>query len=337
MPELEQDPPKRRRGITYAIVSADVWTNPKVCKAISKAGPLAALVWIFALTRNAAHGRTGVFPASEFEAWYIARQLGASEADAERAIVACSDVRLTLHDGDQIQIVGWSEDWKRADLTAAETERKRAYRLKISTAATSDSADQKRSDQKEEQNRDVPDKSRTSAGQVPLGPELSRSKRKAKAKPDSPTELELASVRTVLGKLTARNGVAYQGSKEHTRLIVARLREGYSEMDLRGVIGYCATELGWRDKPDMLPYLRPETLFGPETFTRYVEPARAWLAKLPRDRDGQKRAGATIHVLPLPRDPGPANVPQIERQGAQAMLGDAIASLFPNLEASNDE
>jgi uncharacterized phage protein (TIGR02220 family) len=100
--------------------------------------------------------------------------------------------------------------------------------------------------------------------------------RPKKAKPGDPTDAELTSVRSVLAKLGERNGVRYAGAKAHVQLVVARLRDGYSEMDLRKVIAYCAVELGWASDANMGRYLRPETLFGPQTIARYVEPARSW-------------------------------------------------------------
>lgn len=95
-----------------------------------------------------------------------------------------------------------------------------------------------------------------------------------KSKEPSYTEHEQASVRVILDRLSERSGVKYQGSKEHTRLIVARLRDGCSEWDLRRVIGYCAERLKWEEKPEMRAYLRPETLFGPQTIAKYLDPAR---------------------------------------------------------------
>jgi uncharacterized phage protein (TIGR02220 family) len=97
-----------------------------------------------------------------------------------------------------------------------------------------------------------------------------------------PTESELASVATVLGKLTGHNGVRYSGTPAHTRLIVSRLREGLSEMDLRVVVYYCAVAKGmeWATSPEMVRFLRPETLFGPNTIARYLDAARSWYATL---------------------------------------------------------
>ena len=88
---------------------------------------------------------------------------------------------------------------------------------------------------------------------------------------------ELAARDRVLERLGKRNEVKYEGSKKHTELIVARLREGRTEDDLRRVIAYCAEELGWQEKTHKChAYLRPETLFGPETIERYVYKAREY-------------------------------------------------------------
>lgn len=110
------------------------------------------------------------------------------------------------------------------------------------------------------------------------------------------TESELASVRTVLDRLSDRSGVKYQGSKEHTRLIVARLRDGCSEWDLRRVIGYCAERLAWEADPKMRTYLRPETLFGPQTIAKYLDAARAWAPHEPPTPSGGASSNA-LHIV----------------------------------------
>lgn len=119
-------------------------------------------------------------------------------------------------------------------------------------------------------------------GTKPAEPVLARRRgRPPGAKPADATAAEQASVRTVLAKLAGHNGVRYSGTAEHSRLILRQLRDGVSEMDLRAVVGYCALELGWRDDEQMKKYLRPETLFGPVTIARYLDPARTWFSALP--------------------------------------------------------
>lgn len=103
--------------------------------------------------------------------------------------------------------------------------------------------------------------------------------RSRKPKPSEPTADERSSALFVLRKLTDRSGVRYSGTDEHVRLIVRQFRSGVTEADLRKVIGYCAVELDWEDNPDMAKYLRPETLFGPKTISKYLDAARDWFAK----------------------------------------------------------
>lgn len=102
-----------------------------------------------------------------------------------------------------------------------------------------------------------------------------RSRRRGKT---TPTPAELASARVVLERLGQQNGTTYSMADRHVQLVVGRLREGISELELRAVIAYCADPapgLGWRGDPKMHKALRPETLFGPESIQRYLDPARS--------------------------------------------------------------
>lgn len=87
----------------------------------------------------------------------------------------------------------------------------------------------------------------------------------------------------MLGVLTKYSGVVYQlergGAPTESVLLVAhRMRDGLTELDLRSIVAYCghASGQGWADKPEMRPYLRPATLFGPKTHAKYLDPARSW-------------------------------------------------------------
>jgi uncharacterized phage protein (TIGR02220 family) len=126
---------------------------------------------------------------------------------------------------------------------------------------------------------------RPSGGGSPGLPGLKRAIAKGrKIKPNAPTPAETRLARVVLEKLGGQNGVQYTGTTEHIRLIVARLREGIPETDLRAVIGYCSVYLDWSSKPEMEPFLRPETLFGPKTISKYLDAARRWMQSLPEDK-----------------------------------------------------
>jgi uncharacterized phage protein (TIGR02220 family) len=96
------------------------------------------------------------------------------------------------------------------------------------------------------------------------------------------TDAERASAKLILRKLGERNDIEYTGTDEHMRLIINQLRLGRTEMELRGIVGYCASE--WADQEEMRKYLRPETLFGPKTISKYLDPSRAWVKSLPPDR-----------------------------------------------------
>lgn len=104
------------------------------------------------------------------------------------------------------------------------------------------------------------------------------SRSRARRGKTTPTPAELASARVVLERLGQQNGTTYSMADRHVQLVVGRLREGISELELRAVIAYCADPapgLGWRGDPKMHKALRPETLFGPESIQRYLDPARS--------------------------------------------------------------
>lgn len=118
---------------------------------------------------------------------------------------------------------------------------------------------------------------------APAAPTAARSRSRPSKPSAEPTPAERAVCDVVLSKLGARNGVTYRGAPPHLRLITARLRDGCTEADLRKVIHYAASSrsvggLGWADDEKMRVCLRPETLFGPETIARYLDPAVAWCA-----------------------------------------------------------
>ncbi|NUO49775.1 MAG: hypothetical protein HOV80_13045 [Polyangiaceae bacterium] len=297
-------------ALSWCKVASNLDSHPK----IRRAGRNGREVFLFALRRNAEPGNPvpGRLPKAQLEAWYIADQLMMSESDASDGIARAVTAELLVVDGDAYQIVGWNDDEWGRPFTGSE--RTRAWRDKrrqqpspdvtdrhavtngddsnvtpsheVTLGDACDGREERRSEEKRGDEKEK-NSARPSGGGAPLELEPPRPAGKRKPRPSDPTEAELASVRVVLEKLTARNGVRYSGTAEHTRLIVGRLREGASEMDLRVVIGYCAEELGWKGDPAMEKFLRPETLFGPKTIAKYLDPARAWFAKLPPDEPVQ--------------------------------------------------
>lgn len=83
----------------------------------------------------------------------------------------------------------------------------------------------------------------------------------------------------VLAKLGERNGISYTGCDSHVKLVVERFREGRTEIALRKIIAYCAEGKKWEGDEKMREHLCPETLFGPQTISKYHDAAQSWAAR----------------------------------------------------------
>lgn len=311
-------------------VSAHLDSHPKV----RRAGNLGRQIFEFALRRNAELDGAGVIPADHMEPDYLADVLMLSPEQAtagiQRAVHAkllapCADelsghgpdTKVTVRTGHapssenvticNYAIVGWDDEWGKTPLSEAERKRLQRARQRDSSMSrncpdtkvtNSDCPDSHGSDQRRSEKKDL-----ISADQVSGGdPESSAGKKHVgRRKPADPTPSESASIDTVLAKLSAVSGIQLRGAQAHVRLILARLREGITELELRAVVAYCGEE--WKSDPKMQRYLRPETLFGPETIARYLDPART----LYRDRmaeaarDEGKSVPQTQHSLELVR------------------------------------
>ena len=118
---MAEEPGARRRTAIglYAILSVEFFSNHKVRKA-GRMTALGPFVYAFALTRNAKHGRTGSFPATELEPWFLADQLQIGEPEAAAALEACVGVELLAVDGKLAIVCGWDEAWARRSLTESE-------------------------------------------------------------------------------------------------------------------------------------------------------------------------------------------------------------------------
>jgi uncharacterized phage protein (TIGR02220 family) len=157
-------------------------------------------------------------------------------------------------------------------------------------------------DQEQKQEQDLRVRAQSATAALSLNPKLDLFKdlvdhhateKRRERRPTKPSQYEpqeLESAIRILAKLTAQNGIAYTGTKEHVRLIVAQLRNGITEMEMRAIIGYCAVRKGWKDDPEFVEYLRPETLFGPRNISKYLDPARQWFASLQDDKPAQEAA-----------------------------------------------
>lgn len=75
-------------------------------------------------------------------------------------------------------------------------------------------------------------------------------------------------VNEIIDYLNHQTGRNYRKVSSNTRLIEARLKEGYTVHDFQTVIDKKCME--WLNDPEMKQYLRPETLFSPKHFESYL-------------------------------------------------------------------
>lgn len=115
-----------------------------------------------------------------------------------------------------------------------------------------------------------PDHRHVDAPKVDVGPFPRKPPKRRAAIPPEAREV----AERVLARLGEHNGVRYTVSDRHALLIARQLAIGVTELELRAVVAYCAVDLAWKRDERMRQYLRPETLFGPETIAKYLDPAR---------------------------------------------------------------
>jgi uncharacterized phage protein (TIGR02220 family) len=106
--------------------------------------------------------------------------------------------------------------------------------------------------------------------QGPIAPRVKR-------KPGHATQDEREKALRILSKLSERNGIKYQGGAVHVQLIASQLRSGVTEGEMRAIVAMQAEK--WGKSPQMLEYLRPETLFGPRTIAKYLDEAKTKYAE----------------------------------------------------------
>lgn len=274
-------------GLPWIKIASNLDSHPK----IRRAGRLGREVFMFALRKNGDSFVPGIVPGPMLDPWYIADQLMMTETEAQHGIQQCQLAGLLVQLDSSWSIVGWDDqEWGVPEHTEKYTTSRREgglARAKSATrgpggafqpASTSSAGPAETPASTSNQHSQV-DKIRleeirvenTEAGPPGLVVAAGTSRtRKPKAVYSEP---ELASAFVVLEKLGAVSKTEYSGARAHLKLIVGRLREGLTEMDLRRIVAYCADE--WEAKPEMQKYLRPETLFGPETHAKYLDAARA--------------------------------------------------------------
>lgn len=90
--------------------------------------------------------------------------------------------------------------------------------------------------------------------------------------PDPPAGEFMRIVERVIGHLNEKANKRFSTENLNTRaLIRERLAEGYTEEDLKAVVTVIVHQ--WSHEPEMMMYIRPETLFG-RHFESYLQAAR---------------------------------------------------------------
>ncbi len=311
---------------TWRPVDNRVWSDRKFLS-LSEDG---RVLWLFLLTTTFAKSIPGVIVAGEAAlaeelGWKVERYRKGFGELVEKRLAVSRDGRLIwLRNGLKYQriagpnsIKGMSKIWDNIPDCALKHELWQALKVAckswdrlfakgfpepiVDTFANGSIQEQEQDqDQEQDQEQEIEESASPSAGSSsPLDVLKTKvdaatgdiGKRRArKPKPSEPTGEEREAALRVLAKLSERNGVRYSGTDEHIKLIAYHLRRGVEEMHLRYVIAYCAAEKEWVGNPKMEHYLRPETLFGKENLSKYLDPALTWVSKLPDDN--QPSAGA---------------------------------------------
>lgn len=104
----------------FAKIDCNFHSNRKAMKA----GRLGREVYIFVLCINAQRGALGEFPAEDLDPWYVSRQLQMEEDEASEGIQRCIQERLIEIDDGLVRIVGWTDDYAKYPLGAAEKQKR---------------------------------------------------------------------------------------------------------------------------------------------------------------------------------------------------------------------
>lgn len=159
--------------------------------------------------------------------------------------------------------------------------------------------------QEQEQEQKKEQEQEGGVGGLAAGPPAPPAKSKrSKPKLSDPTPEEWKVIEVVLTRLTEYSSVPWTarsprgGTTEHAELVLARMRAGASERDLRVVVWHRGHE--WQDNPEMKQYLRPSTLFARKKFAEYLPQAIA--ARETYERDEATRSAARQRESARPAD-----------------------------------
>lgn len=157
------------------------------------------------------------------------------------------------------QPLAWDRRQMRSDVDPTNAERQRRHRQKKKEADQPEQGPE--ADQSNEENRNA----LRNVPVTPLDTDTEEDSNKAlSSKPDS--SLDIA--RRTIDYLNEKTGSHFKHTNTHLRAIVARLKEGATEDELRQVVDRKSAE--WLNDSSMRQYLRPATLFTPKNYDNYV-------------------------------------------------------------------
>lgn len=265
--EPTQGSTRRQPIAAFAILTHDLFSSRK----IRRAGAFGALVFVFALLRNAARGRKGCFPAADIDPWYLGDQLQISEADAKQGLQSAIAAGLLAieGEGDTALVVGWDEEWARRSLSESEARQLRRLRSgsEVETETKSERKTKKREDtDKRREEKRSPDSARTVSGQDvcgPLSPPVSKEER----------ALAMQIVRA-LHEYTQAKHI----ESSEVGAVVGLLRKGYSAAHLVALAEFTADDggLAWYSRRDadglhnMRGHLNVSMVFGEKHVKKHL-------------------------------------------------------------------
>jgi hypothetical protein len=113
----------------FAKIDCNFHSNRKAMKA----GRLGREVFVFVLCINAQRGAPGAISEDDIDPWYVAKQLQMEEEEVREGIRLCVQARLIEIEDGVVTIIGWTDEYAKYPLGAAEKQKSYRDRLKKKT------------------------------------------------------------------------------------------------------------------------------------------------------------------------------------------------------------
>ena len=251
----------------WAKMATDLDWNPK----IRAAGPDAREVFLFVLRVNDRIRGDGVIPARYIAPRHLAEVLMRDETACNAAVVSCCAHDLLSVSGDEVAIIGWDDEWRPP---ASSTQRVRAFReRKRRETVTSVSGNGETPKTRLDQTRLDPEI--PGSAPAPSRPTPEQAKR-TRAKPP-PKQSAAADAKRIAERAVAKFNQYFNrqvGAAGYERAVKRLLAEGYTEMEIIGVVWWASEEWGadpdWRMKVDPGTLFKLQSAHGSRTFPQYL-------------------------------------------------------------------